>query len=150
MKNLWRHQDYILIWLLNKARKVNSMNCDARNDHVTIIDPLLGILCVGQYDKTGVQVGWILPIYEPLLQTTQEAILNGESVVCGDHELSSENITTSATLWMNLMETLVESLYRDSEDGNEIIYMSVHDATMDHSIGLKHVKNLYRSMGNEA
>ena len=38
------------------------MNCDAVNDDVTIIDTLLGLLCVGQYDKTGVQVGRTSPI----------------------------------------------------------------------------------------
>ena len=97
------------------------MNCDARNDHVTILDPLLGILCVGKYDKTSVQVGCTLPISATARQTTQATILNGESVGCGDHELSSEKLTKSATLWMNLMETLVESLFRDSEDGNGIM-----------------------------
>ena len=97
------------------------MNCDARNDHVTILDPLLGILCVGKYDKTSVQVGCTLPISAIARQTTQATILNGESVGCGDHELSSEKLTKSATLWMNLMETLVESLFRDSEDGNGIM-----------------------------
>ena len=38
------------------------MNCDAVNDDVTVIDPLLGLLSVGQDEKTGVQVVWTFPI----------------------------------------------------------------------------------------
>ena len=78
------------------------MNCDARNDHVTVLDPLLGIMCVGQYDKNGVQVGWNFPISATARQTTGSTIITGESVECGDHDFSSENITPCATIWMNL------------------------------------------------
>ena len=48
--------------MLNEARKVDSMNCDVVNDDVTIINPLLGLLFVGQ-EKTGVQAGRTLPIF---------------------------------------------------------------------------------------
>ena len=38
------------------------MNCDAGNYDLIILDRLLGILCVGQDYKTGVQVGRIFLI----------------------------------------------------------------------------------------
>ena len=45
---------------------------------------------------------------------------------------------------MNLKETPRESLFSGGEDGNGIIYVSVHDATMDRSTRIKHVVNIYR------
>ena len=47
-KTLWRYQDSLLVILLNQARKVDSMNYDTGNDNITILDPLLGLLCAGQ------------------------------------------------------------------------------------------------------
>ena len=47
---------------------------------------------------------------------------------------------------MKLMETPVESLFSDNKYGNMIIYVSVHNSTMGRSIGLKHVKNVYKIM----
>ena len=74
------------------------MNCDAVNDDVDIIDPLLGFMCVGLYDKTGVQIGHIFSIYGTARQSTQLKVTTGDSVQCGDDDNSSENITSSATL----------------------------------------------------
>ena len=81
------------------------MNCDVGNDYVTILDMLLGILCVGQDYKTGVQFGHTFPISATAQHSTQASVITGGSVECGDHDFSSENITPSATLWMNLVET---------------------------------------------
>ena len=62
MKKLWQYQAYLLVRLLNEARMVYSMNCDAVNDYVTILYQFLGLIYVGQDDKTGVQVGQTFPI----------------------------------------------------------------------------------------
>ena len=81
------------------------MNFYAGNDDVTIIDPLLGLLCVGQDDRNGVQVGWNFPISETAQHSNQAIVLTDESVECGDHDFSSENIKPYAKFWMNLTET---------------------------------------------
>ena len=94
------------------------MNCDAGNDDVSILDTLLGLLCVGQYDKTDIQVGRIFPISETTWQSTGAIVLTGESVECEDHDFSSEKHTPSETLRINLTETLREYLFSGGEDGN--------------------------------
>ena len=53
------------------------MNCDTVNDDVTILDPLLGLLCVGQYYKTDVQVRQTFLISETARQSTREIVLAG-------------------------------------------------------------------------
>ena len=63
-KKLWRYQASLLVQILNEARKVDSMNYDAGNDDVTLLDLLIGLLCVVHDDNTGVQVGRNFPIYE--------------------------------------------------------------------------------------
>ena len=78
------------------------MNCGAGNDDVAILDLLLSILCVGQDYKTGVQFGHTFPISATAQHSTQASVITGGSVECGDHDFSSENITPSATIWMNL------------------------------------------------
>ena len=47
------------------------MNCDAGNDDVTILDPLLGIICVGQGYNTGVKVSRTLPISATARKSTR-------------------------------------------------------------------------------
>ena len=51
---------------------------------------------------------------------------------------------------MNLTEMSGESIFSGGEDGNGRIYMSFHDATMDHSTGIKHVANIYRIIRDKA
>ena len=94
-----------MVRLINEARKVNYINSDKGNDDLTILDPLQSILGVGQDYKTGVQFGHTFPISATAQHSTQASVITGGSVECGDHDFSSENITPSATLWMNLMET---------------------------------------------
>ena len=126
------------------------MNCDAGNDDVAILDLLRSLLFVGQDDKTGVQVGRILPISATARQSTWAIVLTGESVECEDHDFSSEDITPSEILRMNLKDMLGKYLFIGGEDGNGWIYVSFHDAIVDCSTGLKHVANLYRIMREEA
>ena len=94
-----------MIRLLNESRKANYMNLDAGNDDIAILNPLLSLLCVGKYENTGVKVVWDLPIYATAQNSTQAIVITCESVECGEHDFSSENITPSATLCMNLTET---------------------------------------------
>ena len=61
-KKLWWYQACILVRLHNKSQKVDYINGYAGNDDITILDLLIGILCVGQDDNTGVQVGLNFPI----------------------------------------------------------------------------------------
>ena len=145
-KKLWRYQASLLVQILNEARKVDSMNYDAGNDDVTLLDLLIGLLCVVHDDNTGVQVGRNFPIYEIIWQANRFLVLTSESVECGDHEFSSEKLKPSATLRMNLIETPGESLFSGIKDVNGWVYMSVHDAMMDRSTGLNHVVNIYRMM----
>ena len=131
-----------MVRLINEARKVNYINSDKGNDDLTILDPLQSILGVGQDYKTGVQVGRTFPIYETERHSNRAIVLTGESVGCGEHDSSSENITPSATLQMNLTEMLGESLFSGGKYGNGQIYVSVNDDTMDRSTGIKHVANI--------
>ena len=78
------------------------MNCDAGNYDIAILDPLLSLLCGGKDDNTGVQVVWDFPIYATARHSTQAMVITCESFECGEHDFSSENITPSATLWINL------------------------------------------------
>ena len=86
---------------------VYSMNCDAVNDYFTILYQFLGLIYVGQDDKTGVQVGRTFPISATAQHSIREIVLTGQSVECGGHDFSSENLTPSATIQMNLTNTLV-------------------------------------------
>ena len=56
---------------------VYSMNCDAVNDYVTILYQFLGLIYVGQDDKTGVQVGRTFPISATAQHSTREIVLTG-------------------------------------------------------------------------
>ena len=126
------------------------MNCDAGNDDITILNPLLGLLCVRKYDKTGVQFVQTLPISATSPQSTRTILITGESVECGDHDFSFENLTLSATLQINLTKNPVESIFSVREYDNRQIYVSVHNYMMDFSNGIKHVANFYRIMRGEA
>ena len=143
IKKIWRYQASVLVRLINEALKVDSVSCDAGNDGVNILDLFLGLLCVVQDYKTGVQVDWTLPISATKQQSTRAILLTGGSAECGCHDFSFKSLTPSATLQMNLTDTPGESLFSGSEDGNGRIYVSVHDSTMDYSTGLKHVPNIY-------
>ena len=77
--------------------------------------------------------------------STRAIVLTSDSVECRDHDFSSEKITPSATLPMNLTETL-GYVFCEGEYGNGRIYVSVNDATMDCSTIIKHVTNLYLIM----
>ena len=81
------------------------MTSDAGNYGFTILDSLIGLMFVVQYDKAGIQVVRKFLISETECQSTRSILLTGESVEYGDHEFSSENLKPSATLRMNLTET---------------------------------------------
>ena len=151
MKKLWRYKASFMVRLLNMSRKEGDyMNSDDDDDHNTVLDPLHALLVVGQDDKTGIPVGRTLPIASTSRQRARGIVPEGTNVVAADHDFSCEKLTPSVTLRMNLTETPGESLFSGGKDGNGKIYVSLHDATMDHSTGFKHVANLYRIMRDEA
>ena len=67
-----------MVRLLSDDRKIDAMNCDAGNDDFTVLDMLLGLMCVGQDDKTGVQVGRTFPISSTARQSTRAIVLTGK------------------------------------------------------------------------
>ena len=151
MKTNWRYHVAHLMTIVDSARNnLNNQVCDSENNSSHLPSLKEALLYVGQDDKTSIPVGRTVPIAATSRQSVRAIVPMDKEVRAADHDWRAEKIVPSVTHRMNLTKTAGDLLFGGGESGNGLIYVSVHDATLDRSSSLNHTASLYNIMMMEA
>jgi hypothetical protein len=104
-----------------------------RNDKV--LNWNIGLVAVGQDDKTSVPVSRDIPVAAVAHQSGRGAIVpSGHMVQACDHDFTADKIVPSVKNYMNIGRSTGESLYSgDEEGGNGTVQVALHDHTFEPS-----------------
>ena len=112
------------ICLEEASRQVESNNLDEFLLHWTI-----GLVALGQDDKTSVPVSRTVPVAAVQRQSGLGINPVNAEIIAADHDFTAEKFVPSVTHYFNIGKDMGSSLFSGGEDGNGIMEVSIHDHT---------------------
>ena len=131
MKKNWRHHNSHLVSLIDDYQEMED------DKKVPCLEAIAAVRVAGCDDKSSVNVGFDLPLEATPRQSNRAIVQPGTSMEAADHDFTHTRVVPSVIHLMNQSTYPGDSLYSGGPDGTGCTFVSVHDATLDPSSGMK-------------
>ena len=129
--------------MLRKCLEETSTQVKANNLKDFVLHWTIGLVALGQDDKTSVPVSRTVPVAAVQRQSGLSIHPVNSQIIAADHDFTAEKFIPSVTHYFNIGRDMGSSLFSGGEDGNGIMEVSIHDHTFKPSNVFAHMTSIF-------
>ena len=136
--------------MLRKCLEEASAQVKANNLKDFVLHWTIGLVALGQDDKTSVPVSRTVPVAAVQRQSGLSIHPVNSQIIAADHDFTAEKFIPLVTHYFNIGRDMGSSLFSGGEDGNGIMEVSMHNHTFKPSNVFAHMTSIFLELERRA